>query len=181
MGMADYRRAWQPGGTWFFTVVLAERQHNHLLTERIDLLRQVVREVQGRHPFLIHGWVVLPEHLHALLELPQGDTDFPLRWRQIKSKFSRAIPNTEKRSESRWNRGERGIWQRRYWEHLIRDQEDFNRHLDYIHINPVKHGLVMAPRDWPYSTFLRWVKQGRYSLSWGTSAGLESEATCGKK
>ena len=179
--MANYKRAWQPGGTWFFTVVLAERQKSHLLVERIDLLRKVVREVQDRHPFLIHGWVVLPEHLHALLELPEGDTNFPLRWRQIKSKFSRAIPNSEARSESRWQRGERGIWQRRYWEHLIRDQEDFNHHLDYIHINPVKHGLVMAPRDWPYSTFQRWVKQGRYPLSWGANAGSESEVTHGGK
>ncbi|HHQ4563412.1 transposase [Aeromonas sp. R4-1] len=105
--MANYIRAWRPGGTWFFTVVLAERQNNHLLVERIDLLRKVVREVQENHPFRIHGWVVLPEHLHALLELPEGDTNFPLRWRQIKSKFSRSIPNSEARSESRWQRGER--------------------------------------------------------------------------
>ncbi|MFM4771487.1 REP-associated tyrosine transposase [Aeromonas caviae] len=171
--MANYIRAWRPGGTWFFTVVLAERQNNHLLVERIDLLRKVVREVQENHPFRIHGWVVLPEHLHALLELPEGDTNFPLRWRQIKSKFSRSIPNSEARSESRWQRGERGIWQRRYWEHLIRDQEDFNHHLDYIHINPVKHGLVTAPKDWPYSTFHRWVQQGRYPLSWGDTATPE--------
>ncbi|MDX7897842.1 REP-associated tyrosine transposase [Aeromonas media] len=168
--MANYKRAWQPGGTWFFTVVLAERQNNHLLVERIDLLRKVVREVQESHPFRIHGWVVLPEHLHALLELPDGDTNFPLRWRRIKSKFSRAIPNSEVRSESRWRRGERGIWQRRYWEHLVRDQEDFNNHLDYIHINPVKHGLVTAPKDWPYSTFHRWVQQGRYPLTWGNTS-----------
>lgn len=172
--MANYKRAWQPGNL-VFTVVLAERQNNHLLVERIDLLRKVVREVQENHPFRIHGWVVLPEHLHALLELPEGDTNFPLRWRQIKSKFSRAIPNSEARSESRWRRGERGIWQRRYWEHLIRDQEDFNHHLDYIHINPVKHGLVTAPKDWPYSTFHRWVQQGRYPLSWGDTSMPEYE------
>ncbi|MFZ5380163.1 REP-associated tyrosine transposase [Aeromonas hydrophila] len=103
------------------------------------------------------------------------DTNFPLRWRQIKSRFSRGLPNSEARSESRWRRGERGIWQRRYWEHLIRDQEDFNNHLDYIHINPVKHGLVTATKDWPYSTFHRWVQQGRYSLSWGDTSTPEYE------
>ena len=165
--MANYVRMWQPGGTWFFTVVLADRHNSHLLVEQIDLLRSVVREVKAHHPFRIHGWVVLPDHLHALLELPEGDTDFPLRWRQIKSQFSRAIANEEVRSESRWKRGERGIWQRRYWEHLIRDQEDFVRHLDYIHRNPVKHGLVTAPGDWPYSTFHRWVASGHYPPSWG--------------
>ena len=171
--MANYKRAWQPGGTWFFTVVLAERQNNHLLVERIDLLRKVVREVQDRHPFLIHGWVVLPEHLHALLELPEGDTNFPLRWRQIKSKFSRAIPNSEARSESRWQRGERGIWQRRFWEYQIRDDTDYAAHVDYIHYNPVKHGHADTAAAWPYSSFRAFVAKGTYPPDWATPPKMQ--------
>jgi len=100
--MSNYKRVWQPGGTWFFTVVLAERQNNHLLVEQIDLLRSVVREVQERHPFRIHGWVVLPEHLHALLELPEGDTNFPLRWRQIKSTIIISITSISTPSNMDW-------------------------------------------------------------------------------
>jgi putative transposase len=138
----DYRRAWHAGGTYFFTVNLLNRHQNDLLTKHVNVLREVVASVQKRHPFIIHAWVVLPEHLHAIIELPPNDDDFATRWRLIKSDFSKAIPAVEHRSNVRVRRGERGIWQRRYWEHLIRDEADYQARMDYVHINPVKHGLV---------------------------------------
>ena len=164
--MPNYQRAWCPGGTYFFTVNLLQRHNNNLLVEQIDVLRKNIQQVKINHPFKIHAWVVLPEHLHCVIELPPGDSDFAKRWRLIKMGFSKALPNTEKRSKSRLKRGERGIWQRRYWEHLIRDDTDYNAHLDYIHINPVKHGLVNQVSDWPYSTFHHFVKNGIYPSNW---------------
>jgi putative transposase len=164
--MPNYRRAWHPGGTYFFTVNLLERHNNDLLIRHIDTLREVVRSVRQRHPFHVHGWVVLPEHLHCIIELPNNDIDFAKRWRLIKTEFSKAIPNTERRSTVRLNRGERGIWQRRFWEHLIRDEDDYQAHMDYIHFNPVKHAHVARVRDWPYSTFHRLVEQEEYPLDW---------------
>ncbi|MBB1059555.1 REP-associated tyrosine transposase [Marilutibacter spongiae] len=175
--MPQYRRAWHPGGTWFFTVNLLERGKNDLLLREADLLRQTVRKVRGRHPFRIHAWAVLPDHLHCLIELPQGDTDFALRWRLIKGGFSRGLPRDERRSSVRQRRGERGIWQRRYWEHLIRDGDDYRAHMDYVHFNPVKHGLVARVADWPHSTFHRCVGAGLYSLDWG-NASLAEGLTC---
>ncbi|MFQ2238642.1 REP-associated tyrosine transposase [Aeromonas dhakensis] len=145
--MANWRRAWWLGGTWFFTVNLLERRNNRLLVEQIDLLRHSVAKVQQAHPFAIHAWVVLPDHLHCILSLPEGDTDFPLRWRLIKSHFSRALPVNERRSQTRLRHGERGIWQRHYWEHLIRGEQDYRRHMDYVHINPIKHGHVTRVAD----------------------------------
>ena len=164
--MPNYRRAWRLGGTWFFTVNLLECHGNDRLIRHIDLLRQAVRVVKRSHPFGIYAWVVLPDHLHCVIELPEGDSDFALRWRLIKLLFSRALPKTERLSAVRQRRGERGIWQRRYWEHLIRDERDFAAHMDYVHINPLKHGLVRAVRDWPYSTFHRLVAAGVYPTNW---------------
>ena len=165
-GWMNYRRAWCPGGTYFFTVNLLERKGNLLLVDHIDLLREAVRRVKRTHPFTIHAWVVLPEHLHCVIELPAGDVDFALRWRLIRLFFSRGIPKTERRSAVRQKRHERGIWQRRYWEHLIRDEADFAAHMDYVHFNPVKHGWVERVADWPYSTFHRLVAQGVYPEGW---------------
>ena len=164
--MPNYRRIWCPGGTYFFTHALRVSHGNDLLVRNIGVLREAVRIVRRSHPFQIHGWVVLPDHLHCLIELPQGEADFALRWRLIKMLFSRDVPAEEWRSKILLRRRERGIWQRRYWEHLIRDDEDFCRHLDYIHINPLKHGLVQRVSDWPYSTFHRDVESGRYPLDW---------------
>jgi putative transposase len=171
--MPDYRRAWRPGGTWFFTIAALQRQGNDVFTRNIDLLREEVRAVRQRHPFRIHGWVVLPEHMHCILELPPGDTDFATRWRLIKSGFSKRLPATEHRSLVRRARGERGIWQRRYWEHLIRDEADFRAHMDYLHYNPVKHGHAQRVVDWPYSTFHRLVTQSVYAADWAGSAAAE--------
>ncbi|WP_139559636.1 REP-associated tyrosine transposase [Methylotetracoccus oryzae] len=164
--MPNYRRALIPGGTWFFTVNLLERHRKDLLVREIELLREAVRRVRARYPFHINAWVVLPDHLHCVWTLPPDDANFSTRWRLIKSGFSRALPRTERLSDVRKAGGERGIWQRRYWEHLIRDEADFQRHVDYVHVNPVKHGLVKRVSDWPYSTFHQYVSQGTYPADW---------------
>src|SRR2546423_15617184 len=117
--------------------------------------------------------VVFPEHLHCLWRLPPGDYAFPMRWCLIKAYFTRMLPRGEASSVSRQRKGERGIWQRRYWEHVIRDEQDYQRHLDYIHYNPVKHGYVQAAKDWPYSSFHRWVAQGVYPVDWAASAEVK--------
>jgi len=168
--MPNYKRAWTPGGTWFFTVNLLQRKDNDLLVRHIDLLRDAVRSTRRDYPFSIHGWVVLPDHLHCIISLPTNDMDFSLRWRLMKGRFSHSLPRTEFRSDIRQRRKERGIWQRRYWEHLIRDDQDYAFHMDYIHINPVKHHLVTQVRDWPYSTFHWLVEQGVYPVDWGGGA-----------
>ncbi|WP_022949761.1 REP-associated tyrosine transposase [Methylohalobius crimeensis] len=158
-----YRRADVAGGTYFFTVNLAERKRT-LLVDHVDVLRNVLREVKSRHPFHIDAMVILPDHLHVVWTLPEGDCDHPTRWMLIKTGFSRRIPAGEQRNQSRMTKGERGIWQRRYWEHLIRNERDYGRHEDYIHYNPVKHGYVKRVMDWPYSTFHREVERGIYPL-----------------
>jgi putative transposase len=159
--MTDYRRLRVPDGTYFFTANLSDRRTN-LLTCEIHVLREAVRKVNARHPFHIDAWVILPEHMHCIWTLPENDTDFSTRWKSIKSTFSKRIPFGERLSPSRAAKAERGIWQRRFWEHKIRDGRDYAAHMDYIHFNPVKHGLVTAPADWPYSTFHRLVTNGIY-------------------
>lgn len=168
-----YRRAWQAAGTYFFTVNLAERSGT-MLVDRVDDLRASVRSVKDRHPFEILAWVVLPDHLHALWSLPEGDADCATRWMLIKGGFSRAIPKGEWIRPARRRKGERGIWQRRYWEHLVCDDDDLQRHMDYIHINPVKHGHVLRASDWPYSSIHRHIRDGRMPIDWAAedSAGL---------
>ena len=173
--MTDYRRPMVEGGTYFFTVNLAERVGNRLLVDRVDVLRDVFRKVKRTHPFVIDAIVILPEHLHCIWTLPSGDTAYAKRWGLIKAGFSRAIPTTERRSVSRVKRGERGIWQRRYWEHLIRDEQDFKHHVDYIHWNPVKHGWVNRVADWPHSSFLSYVRQGVYPLDWAVEDDVERD------
>ena len=167
--MRTYTRARVPGATYFFTVNLAERNGNDLLTRHIDALREAFRLTKQDHPFVIEAMAVLPDHLHCLWRLPSGDNDFPMRWRLIKARFSRMLPYGERISASRMRKGERGIWQRRYWEHVIRDERDLHRHLDYIHYNPVKHGYVQRTVDWPYSSFHRYVARGVYPVDWAAS------------
>jgi putative transposase len=161
-----YRRARETGATYFFTLNLAERKHT-ILTDSADILRATMQEVQQRYPFRIDALVILPDHLHAVWTLPPGDADFPTRWMLIKSGFSRRIAPGERRNVSRISKGERGIWQRRYWEHLIRDEEDHARHVDYIHYNPVKHGYVKRAADWKYSSIHRYIKAGTLPRDWG--------------
>lgn len=167
--MADYRRDCTPGATWFFTLTLADRGSD-LLVRHADELGRALRAVRAIAPFECPAIVVLPDHLHCLWSLPPGDSAYPQRWRRIKAGFSRSLPNVEARSARRWARGERGIWQQRYWEHRIRGEEDFRRHVEYIHYNPVKHGLVEQVSDWPYSSFHRYVAQGVYPADWGGRA-----------
>jgi len=164
--MPDYRRFRVPGGTYFFTINLLERRSD-LLIRHIEVLREAVRRTRRERPFGIDAWVVLPEHMHCIMTLPKGDDDFSNRIKAIKIRFVRAIPTTERRSPRRVARGERAIWQRRFWEHAIRSDADYARHMDYVHFNPVKHGHVTLARDWPYSTFHRLVKAGLYPTDWG--------------
>ncbi|AMK77081.1 MULTISPECIES: REP-associated tyrosine transposase [Methylomonas] len=165
--MTEYRRFQHAGATWFFTVNLVERHGNRLLTDQIDLLRMAFAHVKARHPYEIDAIVILPEHLHCILTLPAGDSDFSVRWGLIKAYFARHIAKGERISKSREKRGERGLWQRRFWEHLIRDEADYRQHIDYIHWNPVKHGWVQCVKDWPHSSFHGYVKRGVYPESWG--------------
>jgi putative transposase len=170
--VTNYRRNLVPGGSFFFTVNLADRR-SRLLTDRIGLLREAFRYVRARHPFTLDAIVVLPDHLHAIWTLPPGDADYAMRWRLVKAVFSRGIDAGERISASRERKGERGIWQRRYWEHTLRDERDFERHCDYIHFNPVKHGHARAAVEWPQSSFRRFVKLGIYPADWAN--GSESD------
>jgi putative transposase len=162
--MPQYIRA--KGSAFFFTVVLAERSSN-LLVDRIDRLRKVYRTVQQRQPFETIAICVLPDHIHALWALPEGDADFSTRCSLIKSGFSRGLDRARSLSASKVAKREKGIWQRRYWEHAIRDDADFERHVDYIHFNPVKHGYVARVADWPHSSFHRYVERGLLAQDWG--------------
>jgi putative transposase len=153
-----YRRAYHAGGCYFFTVVTAERRPILAATERVELLRAAIQRVMRLHPFSIDAMVVLPDHLHCIWTLPEADADFSRRWRLIKTHFSRhaAVPLP--------------CWQPRFWEHLIRDDNDYAHHVDYIHYNPVKHGYASGPGEWPYSSFGRFVARGQYSADWGQRA-----------
>jgi putative transposase len=166
--MPDDRRHRIAGATYFFTVNLRDR-NSSLLVDKIDVLRHTVTRVQTLMPFHVDAWVVLPDHMHCLWTLPDEDGNFPKRWQAIKMGFSRMITRDEPLSPSRRKRGERGIWQRRFWEHTIRDERDYAAHLDYIHFNPVKHGYAAQPADWKFSSFHRAVKQGLYPSTWAAS------------
>ncbi|MDB5973158.1 MAG: hypothetical protein JWQ90_5608 [Hydrocarboniphaga sp.] len=151
------------GATYFFTVALADRS-GHLLAEHIDRLRQSYGQVQRQRPFDTVAICILPDHLHAIWTLPPDDADFSTRWSQIKAGFSRGLPASATRCASKSNRREKGIWQRRFWEHRFRDERDLEQHVDYIHYNPVKHAHVSRVADWPYSSFHRYVEGGLLSL-----------------
>jgi putative transposase len=163
--MPNYRRNRIPGATYFFTVNLRDRRSGLLVTQ-IDALREAVRDVRRQSPFHINAWVVLPDHMHCLWTLPEGHSGFPERWRRIKAAFSKSLPDTEQVSRARLRRGERGIWQRGYWEHTIRDDHDYAAHMDYIHFNPVKHGLTQDPSGWLFSSFRRCVAAGLCPAGW---------------
>lgn len=152
--MSDYRRRFVPGGTYFFTARLQD-QNSDLLTARIDLLRNATRLCLKRWPFTIEGAVVLPNKLHMIWTLPADDADFPKRWRLIKSTFSRHAPAPESVPPNQQRRGEKGIWQRRFWEHAIRDRDDYDLHMHLIATAPVHAGLVKRPGDWPFSSLRR--------------------------
>lgn len=157
--MSNYSRPRIPGATVFFTVALAERGSDLLLRELPSLRAAFHRTLAERH-FVIDAVVILPDHLHAVLTLPPGDTDYSTRWRTIKTRFSRNLPKAPLRP-SHQRRAERGIWQRRFWEHHIRDATDYAAHVRFCWTNPVRHGLVERPDDWPHSSIHRDIRAGR--------------------
>ena len=175
----QYRRSDIKGASYFFTVNLHNRK-TRLLVDYIDALRSSFSRVKQRHPFNIDAIVVMPEHLHAVLTLPYNDNNYAVRWLLIKSAFSRHIPKHEIISPSRVLKRERGIWQRRYWEHLIRDEHDYQSHIDYIHYNPVKHGHAQNPVDWPYSSIHQYIKRGELPKNWGADY-IESNKERGER
>jgi putative transposase len=165
--MVRYRRNFLPGGTFFFTVTLADR-HSSALVDHVAALRTAFRTTRRERPFAIEAIVVLPDHLHAIFTLP--DADFSARWRRIKGHFSSALIDAGVRI-ARASNGDLALWQRRFWEHTIRDEKDFEKHVDYIHFNPIKHGLVERVRDWPHSSFHRYVQQGLLAEDWAGNIG----------
>ncbi len=168
--MATFRRDLTKGGTFFFTVATYRRQPILTKPEVIISLRQAIVDVKNSHPFEIVAWVVLPDHMHTVWTLPENDSDYGLRWGLIKRLVSRQAGKARMviPAKSQVKRNESGLWQRRFWEHRIRDDADLQRHVDYIHYNPVKHGLVERVVDWPHSTFHRFVEKGWLSQDWAS-------------
>ena len=175
-----YRRAKVSGGTYFFTVNLADR-HQGLLVHHVETLHAVVKTVNRRHPFHMDAYVILPDHLHAIWTLPEGDADFATRWMLIKAGFSRHIAKGESRNTSRIGKGGRGIWQRRYWEHMIRDERDYKQHVDYIHYNPVKHAHVNYAAEWPHSSIHHYIAMGILGSDWGGNVSESDEYNFGER
>lgn len=157
----NYRRLYIPGGTYFFTVVTAAREPIFANPDAISLFTGCMQVVRQKHPFTPVAFVILPDHLHMIWNLPPGDDDFSTRWRLIKSRFTHQYE------------GESDVWQDRFWEHSIRDERDFEKHFDYIHFNPVKHGLVNCAVDWPHSSFQHFVWRGVYEADWYTVEDLD--------
>jgi REP-associated tyrosine transposase len=172
--MVRYRRNFIPGGTFFFTVVLRDRRSTALV-DHVDLLRTAIREVRARKPFAIDAIVVLPEHLHAIFTLPPEDADFSGRWKSIKAEFTKRVA-AERPSLAPNARGEYALWQRRFWEHTIRDNSDFERCVNYIHFNPVKHRLVSSPPAWPFTSLHRYVRAGILPADWGGDNASDGDA-----
>jgi putative transposase len=171
--MPSYHRFSPANRPLFITLVTHQRKP--ILVENRTLFRNALRQIQQRHTFDINAIVLLPDHCHLIMQLPEGNDNFSARINQIKGRFSRAIPAFDgQTTSSRKKRREREVWQRRFWEHVIRSEEDLARHLDYLHFNPVKHGLVGRCRDWPWSSFHRFVAEGYYDIEWGVNVELET-------
>jgi len=173
--MTEYRRNFRPGGCYFFTQVTYDRRPWLCNQGARRALRSAIEKVRLKLPFAIAAWVLLPEHLHCIWQLPEGDSDYSARWRLIKTFVTKQRDESWEilgKGDSRKKRQEQTLWQRRFWEHTIRDDEDYRRHCDYIHYNPVKHGLCLAPREWPYSSFHRFVKEGRCESDWVSNETL---------
>jgi putative transposase len=161
----NYRRNRVPGGTYFFTFALQDRR-SALLVKHIDILRCAVRQARAHKPFVIDAWVVLPNHMHCIWTLPDGDADYSSRWQAIKAGFTSLLPDKVCRPGGRPSRRELGIWQPRFWEHTIRDERDYASHMDYTLFNPVKHRLAPHPASWPFSSFRLAVAAGLYPADW---------------
>ena len=162
----QYRRAFVPGGTYFFTVVTARRRPIFSDDSTVELLRQAFLHVKKKRPFTVDAMVVLPDHLHCLWTLPAEDSGYPIRWRLIKTQVTKQLRS------ARDARNDRPIWQSRYWEHAVRSETDYRKHVEYIHYNPVKHGYVQMPAKWPYSSFMRYVKKKIHSEDRGSTEPL---------
>lgn len=168
--MPEYRRYYQPGGTYFFTVVTEGRAPFLATGTAREILREAFEQTLARWPFNIDAIVLLPDHLHTIWTLPTHDTDYSRRWAFLKKQFTREWLASGGReheiSDSRERNRRRGVWQRRFWEHTVRDERDFELHCDYIHYNPVKHGLATCPHVWPHSSFSRFVREAYYPERW---------------
>ena len=165
-----YRRSQASGATFFFTVVTYKRRRILCCNENVSLINEGFKHAVSKRPFVIDAFVMLPDHIHCIWTLPEGDNDFSTRWWSIKSYFTRRC-NTKHKDDQSDNmkiKGMKGVRQQRFWEHQIRDERDFAAHVDYIHYNPVKHGYAKAPKDWEWSTFHRYVREGIYDINWGT-------------
>jgi putative transposase len=170
--MSQYRRVFQEGTYYFITIVTHNRKQ--ILINEIDLLRESFKYSKTKYEYEIFAVVILPDHLHMLIK-PRDFLQYPDIIKTIKTHFTKNLPESYKResqkevSQSKLNKGEKGIWQRRYFEHTIRDEKDLERHLDYIHYNPVKHSFVNSASEWNFSSFKDFVKSGVYENDWGVS------------
>jgi putative transposase len=173
--MPNYRRCHATGATWFFTVNVRDRRNGALLVDHIDALRRAVAAERSHRPFRIRAWVVLPDHMHWIWTLPPGDDDYATRWRRIRTGFSIAVPRQHWEANTPRRKGERAIWQPRYWERCVRDLPELRALIDYVHINPVKHRLVARTLDWPHSSFRAYVDRGVYTDDWGCATDLPFE------
>ncbi len=165
----NYRRAYIPGGTFFFALVTYQRRKLFKEHSNIKLLQSCIKKIKQQYPFKMRAYVILPDHLHCIWTLPDNDTDYSTRWRLIKSYFTRTClqNNIDVPSKSRVHKKEKCTWQRRFWEHAIIDENDFTQHVDYINYNPVKYGYVADPSDWLYSSFNFYKNKGGYPQGWG--------------
>lgn len=180
--MSEYRRSYIPGATYFFTLTTLDRRPILVQEPFRSALRQAIIEVRKKLPFESIAWVLLPDHLHTIWKLPETDANFSIRWSLIKQHVTRECIGAQNTgtTKSRQERREGTIWQRRFWEHTIRDETDFRRHVDYIHYNPVKHGYVKQAVDWPYSTFHRYVRAGVYPENWASVDEFARRTTVNK-
>ena len=169
--MPKYIRSYKKGAFYFFTLISYNRRKIFCEEDFLVVFKNSIRLVQQQYPFEIIAWVQLPDHIHCIWQMPENDADYSMRWSQIKRLTTQACPHyhltTDELNLSEVKRNERGIWQRRFLEHQIRNESDFIKHMDYIHYNPIKHGLVERVTDWEYSSFHRCVRQGFYSEDWG--------------
>ena len=177
--MPEYRRIYHNGGIYFFTLVTYQRRPIFSVPISRNILLDSLERTQKFHPFTNLAYCLLPDHLHFLWQMPENDSAYSMRISLLKSyftkKYKQIFPGESLRSESRTKRRESNVWQRRFWEHVIRDQEDFNQHMDYIHYNPVKHGLVTSPSEWESSSFLHFVNEGIYASDWGKTIKMKDQ------
>ena len=171
--MSSYRRNYVPGGTFFFTVNLKNRRSS-LLVQHFEVLRGAIRRVKDKKPFAMKAWVVLPDHLHCVLTLPEQDNDYSGRWRAIKTVFCSGLRDSIHPSRKK------SIWQPRFWEHTIQSEEDLHNHINYTHINPIKHGYVTRVIDWPYSSFHHYLRKEIYGENWGGSVVIPESLQFGE-